>query len=239
MNFFQPFDEINKSHASTRFPLFYGEAGSTGTLPCIRKSRRVDDETSVIYNFRTLRLTLPCQTAMKYDIEWEKKQSDVIWRGATTGQEQRVNLVENYFGKYNIGFATIKQKPYLNHLQKPKASIKEQLTYKFIISLEGNDVASNLRWILASNSVPIMTEPYWHSWIMEERLEPYVHYLPLNESMSNLEELLEWAKENDAECKQIAENGKRYMSQFLDTNHDLMVQKQLLETYANNLTYIN
>ncbi|MEQ9467185.1 MAG: glycosyl transferase family 90 [Ekhidna sp.] len=237
MNFFQAFDQAGKSHANTKYPLFYGEAGDTGGIPCIRKSRKSDDNTSVIFNFRSLRLTSPCSEAASVDIPWKKKKNDVIWRGATTGQEQRVVFVEKYFGKYDVGFASTKQKPHLNHLKKGKVTIKEQLRYKFIISLEGNDVASNLRWILSSNSVPIMTKPYWQSWIMEARLEPGVHYLQLNDDLSNLEEVLDWAVANDDACREIAENGKKYMSQFLDQNHDLPIQKMLLDEYAKRLTY--
>lgn len=239
MNFFLPFDRIGKEHSSVKYPFFYGEAGDTDEIPCIRKSRRADDQTSVIFNFRSLRLTTPCEAATKHDIPWEQKKNNVIWRGATTGQEQRVQFVKQYFNRYDVGFATTKQKPHLDHLRKDKVSIKEQLQYKFIVSLEGNDVASNLRWVLSSNSVPIMTKPHWQSWIMEDKLEPNIHYLELNKDLSNLDELLIWARENDKACEEIALNGKKYMSQFLDHRNDLPVQKMVLDEYAKRLTYNN
>ncbi len=237
MNFFAPFDKLGLDKKDTVFPFYYGETGYTGDIPCIRKSRRADDTTSVIYNFRTLRLTAPCDIVRENDIPWAQKEDNVVWRGATTGEEQRVNFVEKYFDKFDVGFATIKQKPEKAHLKKEKVSIKDQLKYKFIISLEGNDVASNLRWVLASNSIPIMTKPHWQSWIMEEKLQPNVHYLELNKDLSNLDELLTWAANNNEACQQIAENGKNYMAQFLDEENDLPVQKLLLEEYANRLTY--
>ncbi|MEO9870117.1 glycosyl transferase family 90 [Ekhidna sp.] len=241
MNFFHPFDRLGMDEVfkDSKYPLFYGEAGKTGHVQVIRKSRRSDDATSIIYNFRTLRLTLPCHVALKADNPWQKKADHVIWRGATTGQEQRVKLVDKYFDKYDIGFASVKQKPQLKGFKRNKVSIKDQLKYKFIISLEGNDVASNLRWILASNSVPIMKKPYWQSWIMEEKLKPNVHYLELNEDLSNLEEILSWAAINDDYCNEIAQNGKNYMSQFLVEKNDLPVQKLLLEEFTKRVSYIN
>ena len=39
---------------------------------------------------------------------------------------------------------------------------------KFIISIEGNDVASNLPWIMASNSLAFMTKPKFEGWFMQE-----------------------------------------------------------------------
>lgn len=241
MNFFHPFDRLSMADRlkDAKYPLFYGETGKTDDIPCIRKSRRQDDTNSVIYNFRTLRLTSPCHEAIQSDIPWHKKDSNVIWRGATTGQEQRVNLVKTYFDTYDVGFASVKQKPELKDLQRSKVSIKDQLKCKFIISLEGNDVASNLRWILSSNSVPIMKKPYWQSWIMEEKLQPNIHYLELNEDLTNLGELLSWASSNDDQCNAIAQNGKHYMSQFLTEENDLPVQKLLLEEFTKRISYTN
>ena len=38
-------------------------------------------------------------------------------------------------------------------------TIREHLDYKFIMALEGNDVASNLKWVMSSNSIAVMTRP--------------------------------------------------------------------------------
>ncbi|WP_109829619.1 glycosyl transferase family 90 [Reichenbachiella versicolor] len=239
MNFFLPFDTgLLTEEVQYQYPLFYGEHGDTDGIPCIRKSRKATDKLSVIYNFRSLRLTTPCNYANQEDIPWEKKRNNVVWRGATTGKKQRVEFVKKHFNKYDVGFATTKQKPELKSYKKNKISIAEQLKYKYIISLEGNDVASNLRWVLSSNSVPIMPKPYWHSWIMEEKLTPNIHYLELNDDLSNLEEILDWAANNDKLCKDIALNGKKYMSQFLDSEYDIQVQALLLKEYSNRVKLI-
>jgi hypothetical protein len=39
---------------------------------------------------------------------------------------------------------------------KPTVPIKEMLLYKFLLSIEGNDVASDLKWKLSSNSLVII-----------------------------------------------------------------------------------
>ena len=54
------------------------------------------------------------------------------------------------------------------------------VSHRFVLSLEGNDVATNLKWLLASSSVVVMPTPTKESWLMEGLLRPYVHYLPLN-----------------------------------------------------------
>jgi len=37
-----------------------------------------------------------------------------------------------------------------------KSALHQHLKYKFVLSLEVNDVASNLKWIMSSNSIAVM-----------------------------------------------------------------------------------
>ncbi|KAL7551259.1 hypothetical protein ACHAWF_014445 [Thalassiosira exigua] len=74
--------------------------------------------------------------------------------------------------------------PGLN-LLKDEKSLQELLDYKMIIMLEGNDVSSCLRWALRSNSIVMMPPPKFTSWWMEELLQPWVHYVPLNPSLND------------------------------------------------------
>ena len=217
--------------------IYLGEKELEGHLPYIRKARKVDDQEGVLFKLSTIRHFHPCKEAQKEDIEWENKQDDVIWRGATTSAKYRNTFVERYFDQYDIGFSTTKQFPELADYTRDMVTIEEQLKYKFIVSLEGYDLASNLKWILASNSVPVMPEPTWVSWIMEHKLVPYEHYLPLNEKLDNLEELLDWAEKNDTKCQEIAQNGKAYMSQFFDEKKERQIQQELLVKYTQQFDF--
>ncbi|WP_170148004.1 glycosyl transferase family 90 [Marinoscillum furvescens] len=238
VDFFRPFYGQNLEIADFKFPLFYGEHGDTEGLPIIRKTRTPEDKSSVLYNLRSFRFNLPCKTVQNTDIEWEHKNNNVIWRGATTGAALREAFVKKYFQHYNIGFSSVKQKPELARFKKPPITIADQLKSKFIVSLEGNDIASNLRWVLSSNSVPIMTKPRWRSWIMEEHLVANIHYLELNDDLSNLEDLLTWASNNDQECKQIALNGRHFVHQFLDDSLDVRIRRNVLQEYASRAKYV-
>lgn len=229
--------ELGRNYKDTKFLFYYGENGSTPKFPVIRKSRLSSDNTSVVFKMGNLRLFSPCLRIKKKDIEWDRKIDDVVWRGATTGGQQRVDFVKKYFNEYDIGFATIKQKPYMKKYMKRPLSFKEQLKYKYLISLEGNDVASNLRWSLYSSSVVIMPKPKWHSWVMEAMLQPYVHYLPLNDNLDNLDELMEWCKSHDDECRRIAERSTFYMQQFFDYKNEALIKRELLKEYAKRVSF--
>ena len=67
-------------------------------------------------------------------------------------------------------------------------SITEQCRYKYIMSIEGNDVATNLKWIFRSNSVCFMRKPRFETWFMEGRLQPNVHYIELKDDFSDVAE---------------------------------------------------
>ena len=108
-------------------------------------------------------------------------------------------------------------KPVLNGVTMEGESMNyhDMLQYKAIIMLEGNDVASGLKWALFSNSVVMMSKPTCTSWAMEELLRPYVHYIPLKDDLSNVEEQVQWMIDHDVEAEQIANNGRLWMTDLV------------------------
>jgi Glycosyl transferase family 90 len=108
-----------------------------------------------------------------------------------------------------------------------KVSLEEMLQYKALIMLEGNDVSSGLKWALFSNSVVLMPEPTLISWAMEERLEPWVHYIPINvykdgfgskkssAALTDVEEKMQWVLDHDDQAQQIARAGKLWIADLV------------------------
>eukprot|EP00978_Attheya_sp_CCMP212_P030965 scaffold115637_cov45-Attheya_sp.AAC.2 len=86
-------------------------------------------------------------------------------------------------------------------------SRQELLHHKVLIVLGGNDIASGLAWSLLSKSVVFMQTPQYTSWLMEELLEPWVHYIPIAKELTDLEEKMKWVIEHDTEARHIAERG--------------------------------
>ena len=91
----------------------------------------------------------------------------LVWRGSLKSgcQQNRTNFI-NKFTNNNL----------LN-ITGDFMTIREQLKYKFIVSLEGNDVATNLKWLMSSNSVCIMRKPTCETWFMEGTLGANYHYI--------------------------------------------------------------
>jgi hypothetical protein len=113
--------------------------------------------------------------------------------------------------------------------------LQQQLESKFLISIEGNDVASNLKWMLLSNSVVLMPKPTICSWYMEDALKPFIHYVPLNNDFSDLEEKYNWCLSNPDECIFISNNATEYIQQFMDQNNENEITRKVIETYLDRI----
>lgn len=80
-------------------------------------------------------------------------------------------------------------------------SMKALSQYKGLILLEGNDVAPGLKWRLLSHSVVLMPPPTFTSWAMEELLQPWAHYEPLNANACDAEAKMQWVLDHDEEAR--------------------------------------
>ena len=116
-----------------------------------------------------------------------------------------------------------------------ETSMEEQSQFKYILSIEGNDVATGLKWQLTSNSVVFMAAPITVSFAMEDLLVPFVHYVPVKDDYSNLVEMVEWARMNDDKCKWISEQATLYMDQLWNSKEAqdeyVAIQRELGERY--------
>jgi Glycosyl transferase family 90 len=192
------------------------------------------------------------------DIPWSKKKNKAVFRGGLTGRRPRENddvdrcmemrrcrLVYSY---HNSSLVDAKLISMLNNgipeilngvnLLGSKLSVKDQLDYKAVIMLEGNDVGTGVKWALLSNSVLIMQPPAVTSWAMEELLEPWVHYIPLNNNLTDVEEKMQWIIDNDEYAHRIAQRGTLWIKDLLfhrDAMADnVAVDLEILRRYRNH-----
>lgn len=190
---------------------------------------------------------------------WEDKKSTLIWRGGVTNlnskpsvktpiDSPRTHVVSKYYNHntsdVDIAFSEgstksipLKYRSVEMKVRGTHTTVIDQLKFKYILSLEGNDVATGLKWQLASNSVVFMSQPKAVSFLMEDKLVPFVHYVPLNEDYSNIMEMLEWARLNDEKCKWIAEQSTMYMKKLWMSEgakeDNARIRKGLADAYQN------
>lgn len=109
-----------------------------------------------------------------------------------------------------------------------RMSIRDMLKYKAIIMMEGNDVASGLKWALYSNSVVLMEPVTVSSWAMEERLKPWVHFVPIHPNGNNVEERFRWVLNNPIAAQRIARNGALWIKDLLFHPQAAIDEEQIL-----------
>lgn len=117
------------------------------------------------------------------------------------------------------------------HWLKNKVSIKQHLNYKFILALEGNDVASNLKWVMSSNSLAVMPTPRFETWFMESTLIPDYHYVHIKDDYSDLEEKLTYYIAHPAAALEILNNAHAFVEQFKDDKREDLLSLLVIEKY--------
>lgn len=208
----------------------FGDITTVPKLPCITKSRPIaNNDNSILMNLDKVRHFY----FVKNDISFQKKKNKLVWRGAVL-QPHRIKFMKNFFGKsslIDVGDFN-KSNHYVNEQWKvPFMSINEQLEYKFILSIEGNDVATSTKWIMSSNSLCFMTKPKFETWFMEGKLIPNHHYVLINEDYSDLEEKVEYYIHNAEEAENIINNANSYTLQFKNKKSEDWLHLKILERY--------
>ena len=113
-------------------------------------------------------------------------------------------------------------------------TIKEHLKYRYILALEGVDVATNLKWVMSSNSIAIMPRPVYEIWFMEGKLIPNYHYIEIKPDYSDLLERVEYYNNHIDEAKEIIRHANEYASQFRDKKREKLIQLLVMDKYFKN-----
>lgn len=206
----------------------FGDVTHVPEKPGIVKSRPIAgaNRNSILLNldkFRHFRL-LPDRVA------FDKKLPMAVWRGSRNNPKREV-LVNAYHAHplCNVGWSGGERRG--GTRSKSFLSPAEQFNYRYILSIEGNDVATNLKWVMASNSLCMMPEPVYETWFMEGTLQPGVHYVQLDPGLTDLEEKIRYYEEFPGKAREIVANANAYVRQFHNPRREQLVSLLVLYKY--------
>jgi hypothetical protein len=101
------------------------------------------------------------------------------------------------------------------NFENKDTSISDQIQYKMILDMDGwSSTWSATVWKMYSGSVLLKTKSKWKQWYYH-KLEPWVHYVPVKDDFSDLNDKIEWCLHNERECIKITENAKRFVDKHL------------------------
>jgi len=212
-----------------RLSYLFGDITEVPNIPSVTKSRPVvDNDNSILMKFDKVRHFY----FVNNDIPFKDKENKLVWRGAAH-QPHRKDFLNNFYKKSKlIDVGGFHKNPKNDDLyQAPFLTIQQQLQSKFILSIEGNDVATSTKWTMSSNSLCFMTKPKYETWLMEGRLIPGHHYVLLKDDYSDLEEKIEYYIDHEDEAENIIQNANLYINQFKDNKSEDWLSLKVLEKY--------
>ena len=217
----------------------------------------------IIWKLKTERHYGNIQKIKDLDVKWTRKKKSAVFRGTITGYMRsmkgyksynessylerclwtpRCRLVYQHANSILLDARLTKVKfglpETINDVQLvgKRMKLEEMLSYKAIIFLEGNDVSSGLKWGLYSQSVVLMPRPTFTSWAMEELLEPWVHYVPLENDLSDVEDKIRWVIEHDKEAYKISKRATQWISDLVIHRNaekdDRKIFREILRRYS-------
>lgn len=180
---------------------------------------------------------LAASDVTKYEVPWEKKIPQLIWRGGTAqraiqGNSESIiwkmqvdnlhlfsrvklcqlsllhpDLIDAKFTSFSQGGEKL---PYLQQLRGPLVSFERQFDYKYHILIDGNTCAySASGWKYFTNSLVLKPNSRLIQWYYNA-LKPGEHYLAIEENLDDLVEKLAWAQENDEKMAAVAKNARLF-----------------------------
>tara|TARA_Y100000746_G_scaffold123184_1_gene105454 strand:+ start:3984 stop:4817 length:834 start_codon:yes stop_codon:yes gene_type:complete len=228
--FFDSYEFTRYFKSSLKMNFLFGDITHIPEIPSIVKSRPIADnqKNSILFKLNKVRHF----TYTNDSNQFAEKKNILIGRGAVTiKHKKRTSFYEMYFNHHLCDLGQINKNTDHDHWIKDKISIEDHLKYKFVLCIEGVDVATNLKWVMSSNSIAVMAKPKIESWFMESKLVADYHYIEVNDDYSNLEEKLNYYINNVDECLKIIENANTYVSQFKDYNREKLISLLVLEKY--------
>lgn len=215
--------------AGLRWNYLFGDTVEVPVRSTLVKSRPlgIDNHLAILFKLNKIRHFV----FVKDQLPYRRKRNQLVWRGHAF-QENRKQFLSRYFlhPSCDVGHAHKRKK--VPTWQKNYLSLREQLNYKFVLSLEGNDVASNLKWIMSSQSLCFMTRPRHETWFMEGTLLPDHHYVLIRDDFADVEEKIDYYAANEDAAEEIIRNAQAHVARFKNRDQEDLVALMVLKKFA-------
>lgn len=218
-----------------RWKYLFGDIREIPDTPTIVKSRNICEDNG---NAVLLKLNKSRHFIFLNDKkDFCDKKDAAVFRGQVGTRENRIRFLEMFGGHPRVDAANTVAKGGIfsgnpdGKATSPRLSLFEHLDYKYVMALEGNDVASNLKWVMSSNSLAVMPRPTCETWFMEGRLIPNVHYVEIRDDFADLIEKMDHYTAHPDEAKAIAHNANLFVDQFRDKRRERYIALLVMQRY--------
>lgn len=211
-NYFYPMRHfLNYFPQELRFNYFFGDVYDDCDVPTLIKARPLGSVNATLLPLNAVR---HFRFVTDDPLSWDAKRPEIVSRNEVH-LAPRIKLLERWFGNPRTDFGqvnTVGGNPEL--WLRPRMTVDEQLQYKFIVCVEGNDVATNLKWVMSSNSLPVMPAPTKETWFQEGILRPGEHYVEVRGDYEDLLDRMDYYIGHPAEAREMILNNHAYIDRF-------------------------
>ncbi len=228
------YPHIRVFSSDARFRVLFGDVMVIPELPSFVKSRPIQDgnNNSVLMKLDAVRHFIFLNDPLAFG----QKRADLVWRGRLhldIAKERRLDFLRQFSGSPGFDIGHINGGDVFPEFRRERMSIQEQLNFKYILSLEGVDVATNLKWIMSSNSLCFSQKLKYETWYMEGLLQPGVHYVEIAEDFSDVEAKIDYYERHPDEAEQIIANANAWTRQFLDPEVENLLAHLVIKRYLD------
>lgn len=154
----------------------------------------------------------------------------------THGKWKNIPYIDAGITNWNLRPRKIEKEKYLQTInidELPfglvnKLTPQEQSKYKYLINIDGHVTAFRLSLELSMGCVILLVDSEWKIWF-SKFLVPFEHYIPIKSDLSDIQEKIQWCRENDKECENIATNALKFYNKYLQKDGILdYIQKSIV-----------
>lgn len=213
-----------------RWRFLPGDVTHVPDEPTVVKSRPIADDNanSVLLCLNKVRHF----TFANDRVAFRDKSDTAVFRGKVCAKPKRLRMFEALFGTDGFDLGDTSGRAGIPaEWRSAKLTLGEQLRAKFVLAVEGNDVASGLKWILSSNSLAMMPQPQFETWFLEGTLRGGVHYVEVAPDFSDADEKRRWYATHPEAAERILAAAHAHVARFLDPHRELLVALEVMRRY--------
>ncbi|NXY63150.1 PGLT1 glucosyltransferase, partial [Callaeas wilsoni] len=173
---------------------------------------------------------------------WKKKISKGYFRGSRTSPERDPLILlsrenpELVDAEYTKNQAWKSEKDTLGKPPAKEIPLVDHCKYKYLFNFRGVAASFRLKHLFLCGSLVFHVGEEWLEFFYPQ-LKPWVHYIPVRSDLSDVRELLQFVKENDAIAQEISERGRQFITEHLEMEDVSCYWEHLLSEYSQTLTY--
>ena len=182
-------------------------------------------------------------TIAKHSLPWSQKTSIAFFRGSRTSADRdplillsraKPDLLDAQYTK-NQAWRSIADT--LGREPASEIRFEEQCRYKYLLNMRGVAASFRFKHLFLCSSTVINVNSNLIEYFYPQ-LKPWIHYVPVDNDPREIEDVINFLRENDQIAKEIAGEGFSFIFKYLTVDSVTCYWEQLLTKYHTLLDYV-